>query len=303
VTLTQGYSTATSSAAGTDPFNPTKVQLVVTSTGGFTDTLDLGCQVINATTSEKVTDPSCTVAATLNGATGTSLIYTLAASSAAPVAQYTMTLTAKDNANPTLSNETQLTVYVVGVAGALTLAQGSSGQENVVFNTTTAPANATLVSFACGAVWDVATKTLLTASQTAGLTCTGPTSPVSVATTGATSVAMTISTSGPATALLRGSSAISMAAFLGIPLFALMGWVGSRKSPRKNFFRFLGLILLLAGVSYASGCGGSFTSTSTTTGKSTGTGIAPGSYLLQVVGTDQNGNTYYAVVPVTVNAN
>jgi hypothetical protein len=94
-----------------------------------------------------------------------------------------------------------------------------------------------------------------------------------------------------------------MAAFLGIPLFALMGWVGSRKSPRKNFFRFLGLILLLAGVSYASGCGGSFTSTSTTTGKSTGTGIAPGSYLLQVVGTDQNGNTYYAVVPVTVNAN
>jgi hypothetical protein len=90
-----------------------------------------------------------------------------------------------------------------------------------------------------------------------------------------------------------------MAAFLGIPLFALMGWVGSRKSPRKNFFRFLGLILLLVGVSYASGCGGSFTSTS----KSTSSGIAPGSYLVQVVGTDQNGNKYYAAVPLDVSAN
>jgi hypothetical protein len=86
---------------------------------------------------------------------------------------------------------------------------------------------------------------------------------------------------------------------LGIPLFALMGWVGSRKSPRKNFFRFLGLILLLVGVSYASGCGGSFTSTS----KSTNTGIAPGSYLVQVVATDQNGNKYYAAVPLDVSAN
>jgi hypothetical protein len=129
------------------------------------------------------------------------------------------------------------------------------------------------------------------------LTCTGP---ASVAVTGAnTPASITISTAGTATALLRGSSTISMAAFLGIPLFALMGWVGSRKSPRKNFFRFLGLILLLVGVSFASGCGGSFTSTS----KSTDTGIGPGDYLVQVVGTDQNGNKYYAAVPLDVSSN
>jgi hypothetical protein len=157
--------------------------------------------------------------------------------------------------------------------------------------------NPTLVSFSCVTVWNLTAKTLLTASQIAGLTCTGP---ASVAITGgSTPAAISISTLGATTAMLRASSTISMAAFLGLPLFALMGWVGSRKSPRKNFFRFLGLILLLVGVSYASGCGGSFTSTS----KSTSSGIAPGSYLVQVVGTDQNGNKYYAAVPLDVSAN
>jgi hypothetical protein len=92
---------------------------------------------------------------------------------------------------------------------------------------------------------------------------------------------------------------MSMAAFLGVPLLALMGWVGSRKSPRRNFFRFLGLILLLVGVSYASGCGGSFTSTSTPTTS----GINAGNYLVQVVGTDQNGIPYYAVIPLDVSQN
>jgi hypothetical protein len=296
VTLTQGYATATAAAAGTDPFNPTKVQLVVTSTGGFTDTLDLGCVVTNASKAV-VTDPSCTIAATELGATGTALTYELSASASAPIGAYTATLTATDSANPTLIKVTPQTIYVVGVANVLSLAQGASGTENANFNTTTAPAGANLVSFACGTVWNLTTKTQLSVSQIDGLKCTGP---ASVAVTGGTtSVAITISTASSTTALLHGSSPVSLAAFLGLPLFALMGWVGSRKSPRKNFFRFLGVILLLVGVSYASGCGGSFTSTS----KSTNTGIAPNSYLVQVVGTDQNGNMYYAAVPLDVSAN
>jgi len=296
VTLTQGYSTATGSAAGTDPFNPTKVQLAVTSTGGFTDTLNLNCVVTNASKAV-VTDPSCTVAATESGATGTALTYELSASASAPIGSYTATVTADDNANPALSKVTLLTIDVVGVANVLSLAQGASGTENANFNTTTAPPGANLVSFACGIVWDLATKTQLSASQIDGLKCTGP---ASVKITGAsTPASITISTSISTAALFRGNNTISMAAFLGIPLFALMGWVGSRKSPRKNFFRFLGLILLLVGVSYASGCGGSFTSTS----KSTNTGIGPGTYLVQVVGTDQNGNKYYAAVPLDVSSN
>ncbi len=296
VILTQGYSTATSSAAGTDPFNPTNVQLVVTSTGGFADTLNLGCVVTNAS-SAVVTDPSCAVAATEAGATGTALTYEVTASVSAPIGAYTVTLTAIDSANPSLVNGTPLTVSVVGVANVLSLAQGASGTETANFNTTTAPASAKLVSFACGIVWNLTAKTQLTASQIAGLTCTGP---ASVNVTGAsTPAAITISTLGSTTALLRGSGAVSLAAFLGVPLFALLGWLGSRKSPRKNFFRFLGLILVLVGVSYASGCGGSFTSTS----KSISNGIAPGTYLVQVVATDQNGNKYYAAVPLDISSN
>jgi hypothetical protein len=302
VFLTQGYSTATPAATGTDPFNPTTVQMVVMPKGGFSDTLGLSCQVTNAISGAVVADPSCTVSTTASGAndSGTPLTYTVTSSPSTAIGEYAVTLTATDNLNPTLVNATTLTVYLVGQANILSLAQGASGTETVNFNTTTVPAslrNPTLVSFSCVTVWNLTAKTLLTASQIAGLTCTGP---ASVAITGgSTPAAISISTLGATTAMLRASSTISMAAFLGLPLFALMGWVGSRKSPRKNFFRFLGLILLLVGVSYASGCGGSFTSTS----KSTSNGIAPGSYLVQVVGTDQNGNKYYAVVPLDVSAN
>jgi hypothetical protein len=304
VYLTQGYSTATTSAAGTDPFNPTTVRMVVTSTGGFADTLGLACQVRNAISNAVVTDPSCTVSATAHGATGTALTYNVTSSSSTPVGEYAVTLTATDNSTPALASATTLTVYVVGEANILSLAQGASGTENASFNTTTAPVNATFMSFACGTVFDLTAKKQLSTSQIAGLTCTGP---ASVTISGATppppvttSVPITISTLGTVAQLQRTSS-VSLAAFLGIPLFALMGWVGTRKSPRKNFFRFLGLILLLVGVSYASGCGGSFTSTSQTTSN----GILPGSYLVQVVGTDnaKPANKYYAVVPLDVSAN
>jgi hypothetical protein len=96
---------------------------------------------------------------------------------------------------------------------------------------------------------------------------------------------------------LERSSNIYAAAFLGIPLFALLGWVGSRKSPRRNLFRFIGLMLLIVGMSYATGCGGSFTRPPA---QPTG-GTVAGNYLIQVVATDQAGAKYYAVVPLTVN--
>jgi hypothetical protein len=96
---------------------------------------------------------------------------------------------------------------------------------------------------------------------------------------------------------LQRSSAITLAAFLGVPFLALMGWVGSRKSPRRNFFRFLGLILLMVGLSYATGCGAGFTPPA----QPPGSAINAGSYYVQVVAMDQNGVQYYAVVPLTVN--
>jgi len=235
---------------------------------------------------------------TLSGANGTQLIYTLSASAAAPVGAYTVSVTANDTATPALTQSAApLTLYVVGVGNPLSLAQGASGTESAFFNTTTAASGATLGSFSCSNVWNATTKALLTSSQLGGMICSGP---KSVAVTGAsTSVPITISTAGNVTAQLQRSNAISMAALLGIPLFAMIGWVGSRKSPRRNFFRFLGLIVLLVGASFASGCGGSFSSSS----KTSSTGIAPGSYLVQVVATDQNNNNYYAVIPLEVSSN
>ncbi|HUD12231.1 MAG TPA: Ig-like domain repeat protein [Terracidiphilus sp.] len=305
VILTQGYSTATTSAPGTDPFNPTKVQMVVTSTGGFTDTLGLTCKVTNSITNAVATNPTCTVSATAAGANSTALTYTVTSppstTSPTPIGEYTVTLTADDNANPALSNSSALTVFIVGEANLLSLAQGASGQENVSFNTFAAPASDTFTSVACGTVVPLVNGVPGTPLTSPGITCTShiPAAGIPIISGGTTTVAVTISPSSTKTAELRQSNAVSMAAFLGIPLLALMGWVGSRKSPRRNFFRFLGLILLLVGVSYASGCGGNFTSSSTTTS----TGIAAGNYLVQVVGTDQNSVSYYAVIPLDVSAN
>jgi hypothetical protein len=305
VILTQGYSTATTSAPGTDPFNPTKVQMVVTSTGGFTDTLGLTCKVTNSITNAVATNPTCTVSATAAGANSTALTYTVTSppstTSPTPIGEYTVTLTADDNANPALSNSSALTVFIVGEANLLSLAQGASGQENVSFNTFAAPASDTFTSVACGTVVPLVNGVPGTPLAIPGITCTShiPAGGIPITSGGTTTVAVTISPSSTKTAELRRSNAVSMAAFLGIPLLALMGWVGSRKSPRRNFFRFLGLILLLVGVSYASGCGGNFTSSSTTTS----TGIAAGNYLVQVVGTDQNSVSYYAVIPLDVSAN
>ena len=282
--------------------------MVVTSSGGLTDLLNISCVVTNSTHAV-VTDPSCTMsttntpptATTLSGANGTSLIYTLSASATAPVGAYSVTLSAADNSTPALSTAAApLTLNIIGVANPLSLAQGASGQENVAFNTFSAPQADTFSSVACGVVVKLDNGVAGPALSNPAVSCTStiPAGGIPIISGGVTTVAVSISTSTKTAGLVKSSN-ISLAAFLGVPLLALMGWVGSRKSPRKNFFRFLGLILLLVGVSYASGCGGSFTSSSTTTT----TGLPAANYLVQVVGTDQNGNSYYSAIPLDVSAN
>ncbi len=297
VLLTQGYSNVT------DPFVPTQITVVSTPVGGFSDPLKVTCAVINTSTSSPVSDPSCSpLSATLPGNSG-SLGYTISASSSAAPGAYSVTLTAIDSNTSALVQTTvkPLAVYVVGVSGPIIVAPGVAATQSAVFNTATPPsgqAPTTLSSFKCGTLVNVATGSEVAST---GLTCTGPSGGVTVpAGAQSVTVSITITDTGSTTAQMQRSSTVSMAALLGIPLLALVGWFGSRKSPRKNFFRFLGLILLILGLSYATGCGGSFTSTGTP--PSSG-GIAPGSYLVQVVATDQNGANYYAVVPLTVNSN
>jgi len=310
--LTQGYSTATSSTPGTDPFNPTSVSLVVLSTNSFSDQLNVVCQVTNNANQAIVTDPSCTLSTAtppppqnttmLPGTNGTSLIYTLKATSSATIGAYTVTLTATDNSTQTLSQQTILTAYVVGVAGPLSQVPGASATENVTFNTASATPSAELVSIACGTVVNTATGAPLAASLSNLISCTGPNTTVTAG--GETQIPVTIVVSTTTSAQLWRSSTVYAGLFLGIPLFALMGWVGSRKLPRKNFFRFIGLILMIVIASYAAtGCGGSFTKPTTVT---TNNSFPAGNYLVQVVATDNSKptpNKYYAVVPLTVNSN
>jgi hypothetical protein len=56
------------------------------------------------------------------------------------------------------------------------------------------------------------------------------------------------------------------------------------------------MIVLLLGLSYATGCGGGFTPPP----PPPVTGIPPGNYLVQVVAKDGAGKSYYAEVPLAV---
>jgi hypothetical protein len=189
---------------------------------------------------------------------------------------------------------TPVMVYVVGVSNLLTLAQGATGVQNVTFNTAGATLPDTLTSFSCD-------KISGTGGTVSEMSCSYASGSISVSSTGLTTVPITISTVPSSLAQLRRTKTMSLAALLGIPLFALAGWIGTRKRPRRNFFRFLGLILLLAGATYAAtGCGGSFTETGT---QPSGAGLPTGTYLIQVEAQDGAGKSYFAVVPLTVNAN
>jgi hypothetical protein len=311
VLLTQGYANSSSSSGSpVDPFNPAPITVTVTSSGGFSDQLSLNCavtakSVTGLSAGQTVTDPSCVASSpTISGVTGSAVSYTLSASSAALAGSYAVTITADDkNTSATIpysisqSTVTPLVVYVVSQSGTLTLAQGAIGVENTVFNTAAAPSPDTLATFACGNV-QLLVNGLPSGSPFAstGITCKGPSTTVTGA---ATTVPITISNLTTAAQLDRNETT-ALAAFLGVPLFALLGWFTTRKSPRKSCFRFFGLILLLVGVSYATGCGGSFTKTGGTTNNG---GLPVGSYLVQVIATDSNGVQYYAVVPLTVNPN
>jgi hypothetical protein len=301
VFLTQGKSNVN------DPFDPQPITVSVMSSGGFDDSLKVTC-VVASTTGQTLADaPSCSPStSTLIGTSGTSLSFTVSASASTPVGSYSVQIVAKDspisasNGGPTYSlvqsTLTPVVVYVVGVNGTVDLGGGATtADEDIVFDTATPPsgvAPTTLSSFACGVV-----KTSAGATVSSGeVSCLGPSGGVNV--TGSQTVASIIIQGSTVSAQLRRSDSIYAAAFFGMPLIALIGWLGVGKSQRRNFFRFIGLILLIVGLSFGTGCGGSFSQTGETT---TTLKIAKGNYLVQVVAKDQNGVSYYAVVPLTVN--
>jgi Bacterial Ig-like domain (group 3)/FG-GAP-like repeat len=294
VLLTQGYFTIGSSP--TDPFSPVQISVVSTPVSGFVDPLNVTCMVTNTATMMPVSDPACSPFTAVSPGSG-SLTYILSASSGAAVGQYSVTLTATDSKNPLLSHSTApLHVYIIGVANSLSLAQGATGTGNAVFNTATSASGtppATLNSFSCGTIVNVADGSQIASGL---VTCSGPSG--STAVTGAqTKVPITVQLVSSTVAVLRRSTPI-YGMFFGLPLLALVGWFGGKKSSRRNFFASMGLILLAVALSCTIGCGGSATPPVVPPSG----GLSAGSYLVQVVATDQNGAKYYAVVPLVVSS-
>jgi hypothetical protein len=290
VYLTQGYTNTT------DLFNPATMVVTVTTTGAYAGPLNLTCAMKNASGSP-VSDPSCTVAPGSQAvSTGSQYTITVNASAGAPVGKYSITLSATDNAVASLTQPAgPKTVYVVAKNAALTLASGATGAENVQFNTSTATGTPTLTTYSCPQLWNTATNAVFDNIASPLIVCTGP---GGTAVTGAaTSAVVNITASSQTTALLARGSTLQLAGIFGLPVLVLLGWFGSRNSRRRNLFRLMLLILVAAGFTYVSGCGGS----SVTVQKpATAPGTAPGSYLVQVTAKDSTGNLYYTTVPLTI---
>lgn len=293
VSVTQGYGN------GNDPFSPTAINVTATPTGGFSDSLSLSCTVTSTATPQPASLPTCTPPDTLAGNGSSPGAFTVAAAAATPVGTYTVTLKATDSNFPALTQQATLQVNVIAASGTVSLAPGSAATQSVIFNTAPpeggTPA-ATLNTFACGNIVALAsTGGTVTSGE---ISCSGPSTAVSI-TGNSTTAAITITVNGSTSAALRrqGDGGLFAAAtFWGVPVIGLLAWAARKNAARKDLLRYLGIALLIIGMSYGIGCGGSFTRPPTVTG-----GPPVGSYLVQVVATDSNGVNHYAVVPLVVN--
>jgi len=289
--VTQGY------ANSSDPFQPVTITAISTPSSGFSDTLSLTCVVTNSN-GQTVSDPSCTPArTTLAASGGTPPAYTFSASPTAATGAYTVTLSGVAQTTTTLSQSTAMTVFVVGLSGPLSLSPGASGSEKISFNTVpaTSAALTSLGSFNCTGIVFAPDGP---PSSLGAIKCTFPSSTVPVVNGSPTTmVPITIAVESTiASAAPVRSNSIASAALWGVPLLALLAWFTQRKSSRRNFFRFIGMLLLIVGIGHAIGCGGHFNPPTLPTSP-----VKSGNYLVQVVATGDDGQTYYAVVPLSVN--
>lgn len=300
--LGQGFANVASTGQIADPINGATVALNISSVSNFADPLTVTCSVVatsvpTPTTSAPTVPPTCSLmgttgSVTLNPPYTPALDVQIIAPATATVGLYSLNLSAVDNTNGAAINvPISLPVSIVPLSGTMDLVAGASGSIQVVFNTASAPSGDTLASFSC---FDVVTST----GGTAGIspTCTGASTPVTGV---ATSVPIKVSFGTTTTAQAHpfaGTWAFAFAA----PFMALMGWFGTRKSARRNFFRFLGMILVIAAVATLNGCGGSFSGPNITVNKT----VKPGAYYIEVVAKDNAStpNSYYTIIPVVITA-
>lgn len=288
--VTQNYNNGVTGASGVDVFNSTTITVAEATYGSFTDNLYPTCSITPVSGSSTSNDPTCSV----TYASGVWSVKVTAPTNA-PIGAYSLYVTAYDTSNSNLihSTATPITVYVTSLGSPVFLAAGATGAVSVTFDTASTGTGTSLVSFSCANIWNLSTGALVTSGS---VSCSASTTS---STSSATAVEVSMSLNST-TAMLAHPGTVSLATLAGIPLLILAGWLGGWRRQRKNFLRYMAILLLMVGFSYAvTGCGGSFTRTQTTTTSS----LAKGSYLVQVVAKDSSSNKYYAVVPLTVNSN
>jgi len=266
---------------------------------GFTGTLALTCSVVPVTVATTAVPPACTLGSptvtitSTGGQTAVTVVIDATSASTTPGA-YSVSVVGVDSTTGLTHTTTPFIAYVRAKTDPITIVSGAT-----TGNTTNAdfilPANVSLTNLKCTSVGG---PTLTSKVDPAGLSigCTfNPTSVPSTTTIQTGTVAVTISTNGMAMAQLASNKGIFAAGLIGIPALALVGLLRGRKSAKRTFFRYLGMLFIAAAVMQAMGCGGHFTRTTTNTGLT-----PPGTYLVLVQGTGSDGLTYDAVIQVDV---
>jgi hypothetical protein len=251
-------------------------------------------------------DPSCKpidpqTVAIANGAGAQR--FTIIASSNASAGKYTIRFTAYDPKFVNNSYFVEYPLYVVANSASLSIARGAFANQLLVFNTAAATAKDAIsaTSYSCPNIWTLpngsTAGSMIDNSTNQHAVCSGP----ATSTTGAaTSIQITIQTGPKTTAQDRPvTGALYAATLFGVPVLAILGWFGTRKSAQRNLFRFFGLVVLLVGFTCVTGCGGKgFVPPQPPTPSPTA--LAAGNYIVQVIAQGASGNKYYAEVPITV---
>lgn len=301
VYLTQGYSTTLTAGTQTNyaVFEAATITAPITTSAGYNPTMTANCQIFAGTdtTQAPLTDPACTPATASQSVkvsgNAAAPAFEIAASQKAPTGTFTVVLTVADP-NFTTGVQTQtFPLYVIApVTTTLNVTIGSSATQNVSFDTTS-----TSLTFSCPFLWSVDQQKMLDNTKGNLLTCMLSSGTSIQVTGGLAQAGITFTPVVKAAGNARPSSTLYAASLLSIPFLAVLTWFGSRKSERRNLFRFLELIVLLVGLSFLTACGGGFT---TTLQNPTPTGELSGNYLVQVQAQDGAGNSFYAVLPMQV---
>jgi large repetitive protein len=291
VVVTQGSTTRK------DPFSPTTITVAPSSTSGFAGNLLLSCSIVPTTASATATLPVCDMTPGVlkvesGGVQPTADVVIDATHATA--GGYSVTISGKDEATGLTHSTVSFPVTVRYESAAISITSGAtSGNTGTV--TFILPAGVSLSGIGCPFV---SGPTLSTSIDPVALNMSCAVSPNSFAASKSTqdaSVTVTVTTGTVSTAKLEGHSTMLAAGLLGIPVFALFGFIRGRKSPGAGLFRVLAIVAAAFAGLQLIGCGGSFTKPATNSAQT-----PPGSYDLLIQGNGSDGNQYQAVLTVNV---